>query len=97
MTFEILWHVAAERDLLNLHWRRGELVDRAIQRFADEGVGNLRRVAGASGREYILRVSGYEVRFTVDRTARTMTVWAIWRARKRSSKQTRARPTTRRR
>jgi hypothetical protein len=97
MNLEVIWHVAAERDLLDLHWRRGEIIDRAIRRFADEGVGNLRRVEASSGREYILRVSGYEVRFTVDHIGQTMTVWAIWRARKRLSKPTRTGRTTRRR
>jgi hypothetical protein len=53
MKLEIVWHSAAERDLLDLHWRRGELIDRAVLRFADDGVGNLRRVESSGRLEYI--------------------------------------------
>jgi hypothetical protein len=79
MTYEVLWHARAVRQLLDLHWNQGSFVDAAVLRYAASGEGVVRKVATADGDELRLHAGSFYVRFSLDRTARTLTVWAVRR------------------
>lgn len=42
MSFEIVWHPGARRDLLDINWQDAAWVVREINRLADDGVGDVR-------------------------------------------------------
>jgi mRNA-degrading endonuclease RelE of RelBE toxin-antitoxin system len=77
MRFELVWHPAAERQLLELGWRTAGIVDAAVIRFAETQRGDVEYVPPY----YRLRAGTYCVRFTIDAEPRRMNVLLVYRAR----------------
>jgi len=74
MILAVTWSPAATATLLKLSdWRMAAEADRAVQRLATTGRGDLRRM-GASRTEYSLYVGGCCVRLSLDREAQRITV-----------------------
>ena len=76
MSYRILWHPAAEHQLMELGWHSAENVDAAVIRFAETGRGDVEWVPPY----YRLRVGVCRVRFTIDRGAQVMNVLFVYRA-----------------
>lgn len=77
MSFRIVWHPGAERQLAALGWHPSESVDAAVIRFALTGRGDVEWIAPY----FRLGVGVYRVRFTIDRETRTMNVLLVYRTR----------------
>jgi hypothetical protein len=75
---EILWTPAAIWALRSFHWREGELLDAAVQKFARTGEGRVARVEGSSLRMR-LYAPPYVVRFNLDQDTGVLVVVWIWR------------------
>lgn len=80
MSWDVRWHVLAERDFYEVpHWQTAERIDTAVQRFATTGEGDLRHIQTTFGVEHRLLVPPYFVRVSRDRATRTLHVWRIVR------------------
>lgn len=78
MSFEVVWPIAATTTLRQLpDWRMVEQADRAVQRLATTGRGDLRRI-GKSQTEYSLYVDRCCVRLSMDLEARRITVRYVY-------------------
>jgi mRNA-degrading endonuclease RelE of RelBE toxin-antitoxin system len=72
---QIEWTEAALEDLAALDRGIARRVKQAIERFADIGAGNVKKLQGLDPPEYRLRVGDYRVRFhLVDETIRVLRV-----------------------
>lgn len=82
MSLATLWWPEAAEDLRALSsWRDAAWIDSEVQRYANDGVGDLRRVTLRSGRSvFALVLPGYRVLMTFDRTTRTLHVWRVLRS-----------------
>ncbi len=75
---EILWTPAAIWALRSFHWREGEIIDAAVQRFARTGEGRVVRIEGSSI-QLRLYVPPYVVRLNLDQDAGVLLVAWLWR------------------
>jgi hypothetical protein len=81
MSLEVIWSPAGEAALLRLRsWRTAERVARAVYDLAATGQGRLRR-RGTSLTEFSLYVGSCCVRLSLDRAARTITIWHVFELR----------------
>ena len=60
---EVEWTETALEDMAALDKGIARRVKQAVERFADTGVGNVKRLQGIDPPEYRLRVGDYRVRF----------------------------------
>jgi hypothetical protein len=82
MRRRVAWSDEAERDLRAISWPDAAWIAIAseVARYAEHGVGDLRRVALSSGQiTPILFLPGYRVAFAYDRTTQTLWVRWVWR------------------
>jgi mRNA-degrading endonuclease RelE of RelBE toxin-antitoxin system len=63
---EVEWTETALEDMAALDKGIARRVKQAVERFADTGVGNVKRLQGIDPPEYRLRVGDYRVRFHLD-------------------------------
>jgi mRNA interferase RelE/StbE len=63
---EIEWTGTALDDLAALDTGIARRVKQAVERFADTGAGNVKRLQGSDPPEYRLRVGDYRVRFHLE-------------------------------
>jgi mRNA interferase RelE/StbE len=63
---KIEWAEAALGDMAALDKGIARRVKQAVERFADTGAGNVKRLQGVDPPEYRLRVGDYRVRFHLD-------------------------------
>jgi mRNA interferase RelE/StbE len=63
---EIEWTEKALEDMAALDKGVARWVKQAVERFADTGAGNVKRLQGIEPPEYRLRVGDYRVRFHLD-------------------------------
>ena len=63
---EIEWTETALGDMAAFDKGIGRRVKQAVERFADTGAGNVKRLQGIDPPEYRLRVGDYRVRFHPD-------------------------------
>ena len=63
---EVEWTETALEDVAALDKGIARRVKQAVERFADTGVGNVKRLQGIDPPEYRLRVGDYRVRFHLD-------------------------------
>jgi hypothetical protein len=82
MSLTTVWWPEASEDLRRLRsWVDAGWIDSEVQRYAEDGVGDLRRVILPSGRRgYALFLPGYRVVVSYDRTSRTLHVWRVLRS-----------------
>jgi len=82
MSLATVWWPEAEEDLRELRsWRDAAWIDNEVRRYAEDGVGDLRRVPLPSGRiASVLFLPGYRVLVSLDRAARRLHVWRVLRA-----------------
>ena len=66
---EVEWTETALEDMAALDKGIARRVKQAVERFADTGVGNVKRLQGIDPPEYRLRVGDYRVRFTEETPA----------------------------
>jgi len=72
---EIEWTETALEDMAALDKGIARRVKQAVERFADTGAGNVKRLQGIDPPEYRLRVGDYRVRFHLgDETVRVLRV-----------------------
>jgi mRNA-degrading endonuclease RelE of RelBE toxin-antitoxin system len=63
---EIEWTEAALEDMAALDKGVARRVKQTVERFADTGAGNVKRLQGVDPPEYRLRIGDYRVRFHLD-------------------------------
>ena len=63
---EVEWTETALDDMAALDKGIARRVKQAVERFADTGAGNVKRLQGIDPPEYRLRVGDYRVRFHLD-------------------------------
>jgi len=63
---EVEWAGTALEDMAALDKRIARRVKQAVERFADTGAGNVKRLQGIDPPEYRLRVGDYRVRFHLE-------------------------------
>lgn len=80
MTFTIIWNFPALATLYRLHWQTAAVVDAAVIRFAEAGVGQVEWVPPY----YRLQAGAFEAALTVDVEAQTLTVLRLYRSSARS-------------
>ncbi len=82
MSIATLWWPEAEEDLRALRsWRDAAWIDSEVRRYAEDGVGDLRRVVLPSGRSaHVLFLPGHRVVISVDRAGRALHIWRVLRA-----------------
>lgn len=81
MSFEVVWHPPATRDLLDIKWQDAAWVVREVNKLAEDGVGDIRSEALPTGaRVFFLVLPGIRVVVTFDRVASVVHVWAVWRS-----------------
>ncbi|MDE2815352.1 MAG: type II toxin-antitoxin system RelE/ParE family toxin [Chloroflexota bacterium] len=73
MNWRIVWSEHARRDLRRLDALAAERVVRAVERLAEAGHGDVRRLQGIEG-QWRLRVGKWRVRFTLDPTSATLLI-----------------------
>ena len=61
----VFFRPQAVRELQRLEKRDRELIEQAIERFAEKGIGDVKMLAGAE-RQYRLRAGDWRVRFLVE-------------------------------
>jgi mRNA interferase RelE/StbE len=66
MSWTVVLTTRAERDLRRLDPPIAKRILEALERFADTGQGNLRRISGSYLQEWRLRVGDWRVRFRRD-------------------------------
>lgn len=80
MSLRVGWGEDAERDLRGLPWADAAWIAAEVVRYAEHGIGDVRRTALPSGQVVpVLFLPGYRVSFAYDRTTRTLWVRAVWR------------------
>ena len=78
---EIEWTETALEDMAALDKGIARRVKQAVERFADTGAGNVKRLQGIDPPEYRLRVGDYRVRFHLgDETVQVLRVRNRWEA-----------------
>lgn len=75
---EILWTPAAIWALRSLHWREGEIIEAAVQKFAQTGEGHVTRIDGSLSRMR-LYAPPFIVRFSLDQDKGVLVVAWVWR------------------
>ena len=78
MSWNLVWSVVAERDLLWMPWRMAAKIDAAVIHFAATGRG-AERVSATDPRRIRVRVVGAEARLYVDPAQRTIYVARVFR------------------
>jgi mRNA-degrading endonuclease RelE of RelBE toxin-antitoxin system len=63
---EIEWTEAALEDMAALDKGVARRVKQTVERFADTGAGNVKKLQGVDPPEYRLRIGDYRVRFHLD-------------------------------
>ena len=63
---EIEWTETALDDMADLDKEIARRIKRSVERFAESGVGDVKRLQGIEPSEYRLRVGDYRVRFHQD-------------------------------
>ena len=63
---EIEWTETSLEDMAALDKGIARRVKKTVERFAETGVGNVKKLHGMDPREYRLRMGDYRVRFVVD-------------------------------
>ena len=63
---EVEWTETALEDMAALDKGIARRIKQAVERFADTGAGNVKRLQGIDPPEYRLRVGDYRVRFHLD-------------------------------
>ncbi|WP_437851790.1 type II toxin-antitoxin system RelE family toxin [Sorangium sp. So ce363] len=77
MSWEVEWMPSGIISLQRIHWRDGERIDAAVQRFATTGEGDVRRVPADHAGVMRLRVGRYRVLTTLDPWDGVMRVWWV--------------------
>lgn len=77
--WQVQWAEPALRTLYSLPWQQAARIDKAILQFAQSGEGDLIRLSGDHLSLIRLRASTQFVVMSADRSARTLTVWSIYR------------------
>lgn len=72
MSWEIVWSEAALDDMARLDKKLRQRVNKAIERFAETGYGDVKKLQGLPG--YRLRVGDWRVRFARDDEAGRLTI-----------------------
>jgi len=72
MSWEIAWSEAAINDMMHLDRKLRQRVNKAIERLAETGYGDVKMLQGLSG--YRLRVGNWRVRFARNNEARRVTI-----------------------
>ena len=81
MSFAVVWHPPATRDLLDIKWQDAAWIVREVDKLAGDGVGDVRSEVLPTGvRVFFLVLSGVRVVVTFDRAARIVHVWSVWRS-----------------
>jgi mRNA interferase RelE/StbE len=75
MSLRVVWTSGAWRDLQRLDRKLSERVVAAVDRFADNGHGDVKRLQGSP--QYRLRVGDWRVRFLLATTTQTLTVLRV--------------------
>ena len=74
MSLRVVWRSPALRELRRLDPPDQRRVIDAVERFAQNGEGDVRRLVGISPPQHRLRLGGWRVRFTVDHEAHVLEV-----------------------
>lgn len=74
MKLTTIWRSPARRDLRRLDAPDQRRIVAAVERFADSGHGDVKRLTDIDPPQYRLRVGSWRVRFTVDREAAVLHV-----------------------
>jgi mRNA-degrading endonuclease RelE of RelBE toxin-antitoxin system len=78
---EIEWTETALDDMAGLDRGIARRVKRSVERFAETGVGDVKRLQGIDPPEYRIRVGDYRIRFLLDdETLRVLRVRNRWEA-----------------
>lgn len=77
MNLSISWARSAVKDALRLDAATRTRVRAGLQRFAQTGHGDVKRLQATRIEEYRLRVADWRVRFTVDWESRVLTVLRV--------------------
>lgn len=77
MTPRLGWEPRALKDFGRLDIQVQRRVSAALQRLADTGQGDVRKLTGVTPPEYRLRVGDYRVRFTHDAAADVLNVLRV--------------------
>lgn len=81
MSVHLAWSEYAEEALRNIPWLDAAWIASEVARYAEHGVGDVRRVPLASGSlAPVLFLPGYRVVLSYDRTTRTLWVRGVLRA-----------------
>ena len=81
MSLASKWHAPAAQDLLEIPWQDASWISSEVNRLAEYGVGDVRRVALSTGeRVFYLILPGYRVVVTFDRARRIVHVWRVARS-----------------
>jgi mRNA interferase RelE/StbE len=72
MSWTVAWASSAVRDLRRLDRKLVERILGAVERFAEDGHGDVKRLQGCE--EYRLRIGDWRVRFALEPASKTMTV-----------------------
>ena len=78
MTFAVDWEVEAQENLREIDYKNAAIVERAVNRLATDGTGDVRPGMVRGSKVLLLRISGYRVALTFDRAARVLHVWTVW-------------------
>lgn len=69
MGYEVEWTRPAKRDFRKLHTEYQKRIKKAVDLFAEEGHGNVKRIQDEDN-QYRLRVGAYRVFFSLDKEER---------------------------
>lgn len=77
MSLEVYWTRIGEREAERLDPPVRRRVVRALERYAESGHGDVRRLASTSPEQYRLRVGKWRIRFAVDRRENALYVLSV--------------------
>jgi mRNA-degrading endonuclease RelE of RelBE toxin-antitoxin system len=81
VSFAVVWHPPATRDLLDIKWQDAAWIVREVNKLAEDGVGDVRsEVLPAGARVFFLVLPGIRIVVTFDRLTRIVHVWSVWRS-----------------
>lgn len=81
MSLGVEWTANAIEDLQAIGWQDAAWIAAEVARYADHGIGDLRRVRFPTGGQgLVFFLPGYRVWLTFDRGTRTLWVWRVARA-----------------
>jgi hypothetical protein len=81
VSFGVVWHPPATRDLLDIKWQDAAWIVREVNKLAEDGVGDVRSELLPTGvRVFVLVLPGIRVVLTFDRHARVVHIWNVWRS-----------------